>query len=590
MEDQASTLPRALAPPVETSAGPLRLLVIGPGTFDTYVLPEVGELTIGRSDAAFVRIDDGQVSRRHATLVVERELVRIQDLGSVNGTRVRERRLQAGETVVLSPNDVVDVGNTMLIVQRGATTVRPRHLWGHGVFEGRVEDECARAQREAGTFAVVRLCVDGESAPVEETLAAALRPGDPVAVYGPNEYELLLVEVTPAGADELMRQLVAQLAQRHARGHVGIACYPRDGRTSEALLQRAGDAVRGVASVDPTEQIVIIEDGAMQRLHRLVERVAAGTISVLLLGETGVGKEIFAETIHRRSPRAPHPFLKLNCAALTESLLESELFGHERGAFTGAVAPKPGLLETAHAGTVFLDEVGELPPSTQAKLLRVLEEKRVMRVGGVKARAIDVRFIAATNRDLEAEVQRGRFRRDLFFRLNGIALMIPPLRERPGEVEALARAFVRHAAATARRPEPSLPPETLTLLQRYNWPGNIRELRNVMERAVILCTGDTLTPAHLPVEKMGLATLVPGPDSGKFPALALPPLLAAPNPSGAPDLRSELEAFERQRILDALERCGGNQTRAAKRLGMSRRTLVSRLEDYGIPRPRKPRN
>ena len=567
MEDQASTLPGANTRGTGPVPGKLRLLVIGVGSFHTYALPEVGELTIGRADNAFIRIEDAQVSRRHATLLVGKSSIRIRDLGSINGTRVREQRVEPGKTADLQPGDVIDIGNTMLIVQYGATAVRPRHLWGHGVFEGRLVDECARAAREGAEFAVVRLHVDGDSTPAEETLAVALRPGDPVASYGPGEYEILLCDVGPGQAEELTRQLVAQLGLRGAHGRVGIACYPRDGRAPEALAQKAGDAVRGrdLAAEDPaTAAIVIVE--------------------------TGVGKEVFAETIHRRSPRAQKPFLRLNCAALAESLLESELFGHERGSFTGAVAQKNGLLEGADGGTVFLDEIGELPLATQVKLLRVLEQRTVTRVGGLKPRAIDVRFIAATNRDLEADVERGRFRQDLFFRLNGISLMIPPLRERAGEIEALARAFIRQAfqAGGAKGGEPELSPGALILLERYSWPGNIRELRNVIERAVLLCAGAPIGPEHLPIEKMG-NMLVPAPDSGKFPAIDLGPMASSGQPHAAPNLRRELEAFEKQRILDALERCAGNQTKAARRLGMSRRTLVSRLEEYGLPRPRKPR-
>jgi transcriptional regulator with GAF, ATPase, and Fis domain len=338
-------------------------------------------------------------------------------------------------------------------------------------------------------------------------------------------------------------------------------------------VQAASALVRGggVAEARP----VVIEDGAMQRLHRLVERVAAGIISVLLLGETGVGKEVFAEAIHSRSPRSGKPFLKLNCAALTESLLESELFGHERGAFTGAVSQKPGLLETADGGTVFLDEVGELPASLQAKLLRVLEEKRVLRVGGTKSRVVDVRFIAATNRDLESEVDRGRFRRDLYFRLNGISLVIPPLRDRRGEIEPLARAFLRQACSG--RTAPVLGPEVLARLQSYAWPGNIRELRNVMERAAVLAGEGPILAEHLPVEKMG-HTLHP---SARYTQIGLD--------GGTSALSDQVAAFERRRIIEALERCAGNQTKAARLLGMSRRTLVSRLRDYDIPRPRKGR-
>jgi transcriptional regulator with PAS, ATPase and Fis domain len=307
----------------------------------------------------------------------------------------------------------------------------------------------------------------------------------------------------------------------------------------------------------------------MQRLHRLVELVAKSTISVILLGETGVGKEVIAETIHRKSARTRGPFVRLNCAALPDNLLESELFGYERGAFTGAVTPKPGLLEAAHGGTVFLDEVGELPLATQAKLLRVLESGEVTRVGSLKPRPIDVRFLSATNRDLDAIVESGAFRRDLYYRLNGISIQIPPLRERRSEIRAFTRAFLREATKKAGRMDITLSPGALAKLEEHSWPGNVRELRNVVERAALLCAGDVIEPEHV------LLGTTAGRDGGPAPA-----------PS-RPQVAADAGAAERQRIIEALEKCGGNQKEAAKVLGISRRTLVYRLDAYGLPRPRK---
>ncbi|WP_437992427.1 sigma 54-interacting transcriptional regulator [Sorangium sp. So ce145] len=387
-----------------------------------------------------------------------------------------------------------------------------------------------------------------------------------------------------------------------------LELQPEQGKTMELSV---GDAVNlgstlivilpreGAASATPGQgqgQPIVL-DPAMERLYALAERVAGAPITVLLLGETGAGKEVLAEHIHRRSPRAQGPFVRLNCAALSESLLESELFGHERGAFTSAVQAKPGLLETAEKGTVLLDEVGELPPSIQVKLLRVLEERKVMRVGGLSPRPIDVRFVSATNRDLAAEVKRGAFREDLFFRLNGIALTIPPLRARIAEIAPLARALADRTAGALGRPAPAFAPETLAALEAHRWPGNIRELRNVIERAVVLSGGDTLLPEHLLLD--AAAALPPAPAearpaaapaearSAAGPAEAAAPAGTVPPAEGAGGLRSELDAFERRRIVDALEQCAGNQTQAAALLGMPRRTFVARLSAYGIPRPRK---
>ncbi len=310
---------------------------------------------------------------------------------------------------------------------------------------------------------------------------------------------------------------------------------------------------------------IVIEDQTMAGLYQLAERVAKSTINVLLLGETGVGKDVLGRRIHAMSPRADKPFLPLNCGALSEQLLESELFGHERGSFTGAVETKQGLLEAASGGTVFLDEVGELPMSVQVKLLRVLEERQVRRVGGIKTRPFDIRFIAATNRDLGKAIEKGMFRADLYYRLNGISLVIPPLRQRRGEIEGLAKKFVQESAERAGRGDvPRISDKAMAWLKSYHWPGNIRELQNHMERAVLLCTGPEILEEHLPT-----AGGAPPPNMGAI------PMEGDDNP-------------ERHRIMEALERCAGNQTRAAKLLGISRNTLLARLDAYGIPRPRKP--
>jgi two-component system response regulator AtoC len=321
---------------------------------------------------------------------------------------------------------------------------------------------------------------------------------------------------------------------------------------------------------------LVVADERMMQLHRLLRAVAQGTISVVLLGETGVGKEVIARSVHRYSPRAAGPFVSINCAAIPEALLESELFGHERGAFTGAVRDKTGLLEAATGGTLLLDEIGELPLPAQAKLLRAIEQREIVRVGGVRTRPVDVRFISATNRDLDALIEARTFRRDLYFRLNGISVSIPPLRERKAEVEALARRFVVELGASVGRPGLRLAPAVVAMLRGYAWPGNVRELRNVLERAVLLCDGPEIGPEHLSLGG-------PAPPVDRESA----PVSSGPDRPSAPGLTEELRATERERILEALERCAGNQTRAATMLGISRRALIHRLESYGVPRPRK---
>jgi DNA-binding NtrC family response regulator len=400
------------------------------------------------------------------------------------------------------------------------------------------------------------------------------------------------VEVAIGELVELGSVLV--MVQRRPAAVASVPGARRDGRDANAVLAAAIEAMHGAAASDD----VHVPRGALPSDHPAIERIAAGTISVLILGETGVGKEILAERIHRSSPRAGRPLIRFNCAALSEGLLESELFGHERGAFTGATTAKLGLIEAAEGGTVFLDEIGELSMSMQVKLLRVLEAREILPVGGVRSRAVDVRFVSATHVDLEAEIERGGFRADLYYRLNGVTLYVRPLRLRVREIAGLADTFIAHACSGLGRTRcPVLSPEALHLLERYRWPGNIRELRNVIERAVLFCTADLIRPDHLPAETMNVAlrrarpTLSPAPTDPRAATAAERVAGAAVHerPRGeAMTVQRELEMLEKQRILQALETCAGNQSRAAKLLSIPRRTFLKRLDAYGIPRPRKP--
>jgi transcriptional regulator with PAS, ATPase and Fis domain len=359
------------------------------------------------------------------------------------------------------------------------------------------------------------------------------------------------------------------------------------------IVLQSATSTATMASSKPPEDIgpIVLLDPEMKRAYDIAVRAAQSGISVLIYGETGAGKEVFAETIHLRSSRKDKPLLRLNCAAMPEALLESELFGHERGAFTGATQTKIGLLESNHEGTVFLDEIGEMPLSTQAKLLRVLEEKTILRVGATKPRPIDVRFIWATNRDLRAEARTGRFRQDLYYRIAGVEFSIPPLRKRPTEIEPLARLFLERFCRRSQLPVPTLTAEALEALHAYSWPGNVRELRNVMERAPFLCSGGLLTAEHVPHDT--------APDPGWFdaedeeptevfiPSQPLRSSPAQPRPLAPALPRYRDEDAERARITQALEQTAGNQTRAARLLGVSRRTLINHLERLAMPRPKK---
>ena len=614
MRDRASTLRNT--PAVNPSKGKHGLLVIVNGVVSTHTLPESGEVRIGRARENDIQIVDASVSRFHARIVLDGAAASatIEDLGSANGTRVRGVNLEPHKPVAIALGEVMDLGSALVMVQQRPIATKEWRIWAHGYFEGRLEDECARAARSGSSFGLVRIRVTGDSDVVQQVLANALRPDDVVGLYGPGDYEVLLVERPEADLNWLISSLENSFDDVGISAQLGAALFPRDGRSSDVLEARAGSLARGTPPEPPQVGPIVVRSAVMRKLHELLERVAPGDITVLILGDTGVGKEVLAEQVHRRSPRGEKPFLRLNCAALSESLLESELFGHERGAFTGAHQMKAGLLETAQGGTIFLDEIGELPMTMQVKLLRVLEERTVWRVGGLKPRPIDVRFVAATNRDLEQSVVEHKFRQDLYFRLAGVTLHIPPLRERLEEIEPLAREFARQLSKQSR--PPVLSPEVIQLMLGYAWPGNIRERRNAIERAVLLAGEGPILPEHFPVEKMTATVSTPisdaplprkaraasPPDSRPVSTQhdTLPPGgIRAPEDEPDDDatsalslgerLKRQVQEVERQHIVDALTRCGGNQTRAARELGISRRTLISRLEAYNIPRPLKDR-
>ena len=356
------------------------------------------------------------------------------------------------------------------------------------------------------------------------------------------------------------------------RGAENYLTKPLDMDAVSALVARAMDRAKlGAEAAKLREQVghrlsyegILGDHPTMQRVLKTVGQVARSKATVLIQGESGTGKELIAAAIHHNSKRSDGPFVKLNCAALAESLLESELFGHERGSFTGAQSRRAGRFEQAHGGTLFLDEVGELPLDMQTRLLRVLQEGEVRPVGSTETLTLDLRFVAATHVDLTEAVRAGRFREDLFYWLQGAVLSVPPLRERVEDIAPLAERFLVEAARLAGRARvPALSEEARRALEAHGWPGNVRQLRNVVQRAVLLGGGDVVELADLDVP-------------------------AAEEAASPVDLRTALEAFEKERIRDALEATGGNQTLAAKRLGVARRTLISRIEKYGLPRPRK---
>ena len=308
---------------------------------------------------------------------------------------------------------------------------------------------------------------------------------------------------------------------------------------------------------------IIGRSPSMRELFETLSLVAPSDATILIQGESGTGKELVANASHHNSPRKDHPFVKVNCAALPETLLENELFGHEKGAFTGATGPKKGRFQLADRGTLFLDEIAEMAPATQAKILRVLQEREFEPVGGTRTVQVDTRIISASNRTLEDEIAAGRFREDLYYRINVVMIKVPPLRNRSADIPLLADYFLRQYAEKNHRRLKGFHPGAMDLLLRHAWPGNVRELENVIERAVIMARGDMVGPEHFP-------STLQDPDAGESPR---EPVLA----SGR-----SLKEVEKEMILKTLEDMGGNRTRTAETLGISRRTLQLKLKGYGI--------
>jgi transcriptional regulator with GAF, ATPase, and Fis domain len=453
-----------------------------------------------------------------------------------------------------------------------------------------------------------------------------LRPVDRIGFYGAGVVELLLPEATPEEALELGRSVVARGEGEPALA-CGIASFPQAASTAGTVLAaarqaarsaREGEPVRAATSAPttvllgapPADGDIVLESPAMRELAATARRVARSTISLLLRGETGTGKEVLTRLIHNHGPRRDKPLVCVNCAAIPSQLVESTLFGHRKGAFTGAIADQKGVFEEADGGTLLLDEIGELPAAAQAALLRALETKRITRIGTTREILVDVRVIAATHRDLDAMSKTGAFRSDLLFRLNAFEVPIPPLRERREDIALLAVRFLGREAQAAGREAMSIDPEALALLEHHTWPGNVRELRNTIERAVLVADGDAILPRDLPERLRAAASRLEAPPdlasdrvSEPTPSVSAPSMpvsAAAPSmpdsASAAPDaaarpsgpglytggLEERKKAFERDVLVAALRETAGHQTAAARMLDLPLRTFQFKMKAHGL--------
>jgi len=339
-------------------------------------------------------------------------------------------------------------------------------------------------------------------------------------------------------------------------------------------LARENRALRQTLTSLPPFASIVGDSEPMRRAKELAAKVAPSRASVLLLGESGTGKEVFARAIHLASPRRDRAFVAVNCAALPETLVEAELFGHERGAFTGASIARPGRFEMADGGTLFLDEIGDIPLSVQVKLLRVLQEGTIERIGSTTSRTVDVRVIAATHRDLPALIREGRFREDLYYRLNVVAISLPPLRERPSDIPALVDHFLRKHSALAGRPVMGIEPDALEALRRWRFPGNVRELENLIERAIVLADGVALSRMDFPEHIFEPEPVV---SSERTEAL-----VKGADPGMQGSLEEQVARLETTLIQAALKKTGGNKSAAARELGLTERAIRYKIRKYGL--------
>ncbi|HVJ14452.1 MAG TPA: sigma 54-interacting transcriptional regulator [Polyangiaceae bacterium] len=574
----------------EIAGAPYLTLALG-NSRQTYPLPWTGEVLIGRAENCHIVVSHKSVSRVNTRITTIRGEAAVTDLKSRNGTRVNGKVID--DTHALVSGDVVTVCDAELTFHEAGRSGDDRPILDFPRFKQRAEEELERLllyQRPMAVLAAELATADVDRLLLARALGGLLRVIDLAASDGEGRVLILLTETdaerVPFALDRIQHALSAVAPVKR----IGFATSPTDGFNFDALLARAmvertTEKAPDSAPLEIGKQRIVAGDPTMLQIFALIERLARADLAVLITGETGTGKEVAAEALHEWSPRREKRFVTLNCAAFQENLLESELFGYERGAFSGAAAAKPGLLEVANGGTVLLDEIGELSATAQAKLLRVLETKRLTRLGGIQEREVDIRIVAATNRALLEEVKIGHFRQDLYFRLSAAIVEIPPLRERKKEIPLLAQLFLDRACDSGARTRMTLDPAALERLQESTWPGNVRQLRNTMEYVAATVPGDIVERGHLRSGAAeGFEERLYDDETTEY---------STSQTNGArtmverkvdlkqrfPVLQDEIAQLTARRIVQALDATGGNQTQAAKLIGMPLRTFISKLKE-----------
>ncbi|MFO0579665.1 MAG: sigma 54-interacting transcriptional regulator [Polyangia bacterium] len=571
-----------------------------------FELPASGSITIGRADDADLQLEDETTSRHHARLTVVGDALHLEDLRSRNGTYVNRERISG--VFSLSTDDVIRICNVKLFVYKAPRPPVRQPPGGAAQLRQRLGEEILRAIQYEKRLMLLWISIesDGPSMDqqrIESTVLARLGKLDCACWDAPGQLIVLLPNQDASEVQLIAHALLLDLDKLALRSRCGLVSCPQDAIEIEVMLACGRDAAQRskpgevllaadlVSRHRAGAMEILVADPAMAEVYQKVKRYAEGDMAVLVLGETGSGKEPVAAAIHAWSLRSRHRYIEKNCGAIPESLLESELFGYVRGAFSGAAADTKGLFEQANQGTVFLDEVADLKPSAQVALLRVIDQKKVQRVGGTQLYDADVRIVAATNKNLREEVRAGRFRSDLYHRLAVVTITLKPLRERRREIPLLARAFLDGERARQGKPPLQISDAAMVRLIEHDWPGNVRQLKGLMHA---LATGVQSSE----VDVFHLDELLDQQDEGELalPGAVAPPPLHRPSatvgvvsePQARPPsyefkpIGQELRELEKQRMTEALHATGGVIARAAKLIGMPERTFFKKMKDYRL--------